>query len=141
MYRLNIKYLDHYTLDKKITFPRFGDVGIDMFSLEDCSLKEGEVKLLSTGIAMELPSGFWLSLRDRSSCSKYFSVLAGVIDNNYRGEIKVRVLPHTDYLISRGDKIVQGIICKDFNFTFSLQEVDVLSETLRDKEGFGSTGK
>jgi dUTP pyrophosphatase len=69
------------------------------------------------------------------------NVHAGVIDNGYRGEIKIMLYNHSDkdYFFNKNEKIAQGIIRK--SYVFELEESDELSSTIRDKDGFGSTGK
>jgi dUTP pyrophosphatase len=74
--------------------------------------------------------------------TKYeINVHAGVIDNGYRGEIKIMLYNHSDkdYFFNKNEKIAQGIIRK--SYVFELEESDELSTTIRDKDGFGSTGK
>ena len=65
----------------------------------------------------------------------------GVIDSDYRGEIKVAM--HNDgfsgYMVQTGERIAQAMLVPALRCT--LKEVDVLSETLRGEGGFGSTGK
>lgn len=145
---LSIVTLDHYCGPELVKLPRPGDVGIDLYSAEDKQILSNEVFLLKTGIKVEIPSGFWLNIRDRSSMSKHFHVLAGVIDSSYRGEIMVRMYCHTPnhykiINISKGDKIAQMIICKDYNDEFLISHIvdGKLSTTDRGEGGFGSTGR
>lgn len=139
---IKVKYLS--TDVKEIIMPKVGDLGIDLYANEDCYLDFGRgTCLLSTGISLELPNGYALILKDRSSKSEHFSVLAGVIDSSYRGEIKIRVVCVNggSYKISNGDKVAQGIVVQDLNSKFFLQKVDTLNTTARGNAGFGSTGK
>ncbi|RKZ94987.1 MAG: hypothetical protein DRQ40_04710 [Gammaproteobacteria bacterium] len=94
MKELKVKYLDD-SIEKKMSLPRSGDVGIDLYSAEDIHISKGEVALVSLGIAVEIPAGFWLYIRDRSSISKYCQISAGIIDSSYRGALKVRMFCHT----------------------------------------------
>jgi len=126
------------------------DSGYDFFVMKDeCwtrneyLLAPGERKLFSTGISLELPDGYGMLLRDRSSVSVRdgLHVLAGVIDNGYRGEVKICLvnLSDIDYSLTEGQKIAQGILhpvpdCE-------VQEINELSETDRGEKGFGSSGK
>lgn len=142
----------------RLEMPREGDIGIDLYSSETVTfLREGQVRLVSTGISVELPKGYWLQILDRSSMSKHFHVMAGVVDEGYRGEIKVRMYLHNPDDVSfhtmnpelqrpgthirKGDKIAQLIIRKNCNRGFEVEEVDDLSDTERGAGGFGSTGK
>ena len=127
------------------------DSGYDFFVLKDegwggpssYTLKTGERKLFSTGIALELPDGYGMLLKDRSGLSvkEGLHVLAGVIDNGYRGEVKICLtnISNIAVRISDGQKIAQGVlhqvpVCK-------VKEIkDHLSETKRGDKGFGSSG-
>lgn len=138
---LKVVYLDPTA--KKISLPREGDLGIDLFANEDVEILRGEYKLVPTGVALELPPGFGLLIKDRSSVSKKAHTMAGVIDTSYRGEIKIAMYCHGSevFRISKGDKVAQGLLVKDLNLEFELKEVDSLSQTDRGVSGFGSTGK
>lgn len=138
---IKVKYTDSEA--KRISMPRDGDLGIDLYSNEDCLVTEGQgTYLVGTGLSIELPRGFAFIIKDRSSMSKQFATLAGVIDNNYRGEIKVRLVAVNGcYKITKGEKIAQGIIVQDLNNKFFLKEVTELNDSNRGDKGFGSTGK
>lgn len=150
---LKIKYLDNYPEACPIVkMPREGDVGIDIYSAEDLVFNLGDTFLIKTGLSVEIPDGFWLNIRDRSSLSGNFHILAGVIDSSFRGELRVRMHCHTikenivedldvKIIISKGQKIAQMIICKNYNSDFVIQDAVELSETERGAGGFGSTGK
>ena len=70
------------------------DAGYDLFSTEYLTLEPLERKLVSTGISIEIPEGFYGRIAPRSglACKKGLDVLAGVIDSGYRGEIKVLLI-------------------------------------------------
>jgi len=65
----------------------------------------------------------------------------GTIDSDYRGEIKVILINHgkEDFLVKNNDRIAQIVFSEVVKV--SLNEVDDLDQTLRDQQGFGSTGK
>lgn len=96
------------------------------------------------GLSVELPLGYGLQVRPRSSISKYDLIMCnapGSIDNEYRGEIKVRFklmdkFPHKIYDI--GDRIAQLVLERVLDANIGW--VDELSTSMRDKNGFGSTG-
>lgn len=156
---IKVKYSDENVT--RISMPRKGDLGIDLYANEDVYIKEGRAALISTGVSLELPSGYALLLKDRSSMSKTTHVLAGVIDNSYRGEIKIRMLCHSGEIkhegptcdvyieedsrygvkIEKGQKIAQAIIVPDLTAIFKLEEVEELSDSNRGADGFGSTGR
>ena len=148
MKKLKVKYLDSYSGPKKIEMPRDGDVGIDIYSAESVYASAGKVVLISTGVSMQLPDGYWLQIVDRSSVSKYAHIMAGIVDTGYTGELKVRCLFHSGVdmsipaicKIERGVKIAQLIIRKNYNKEFLVEEVEELVSTERGDAGFGSTG-
>lgn len=98
-----------------------------------------------TGIAVEIPKGYVGLVFPRSSVSNKGWMLAnsvGVIDQDYRGTIKLRfsqVDPEAKRKpYSPGDRIGQLVVVPCFSS--KIQEVTELSETERDEGGFGSTG-
>lgn len=121
------------------------DAGADLCSLEKHIIQPLERKLVSTGISMEIPEGYYGRIAPRSGLAVKHGVdtLAGVVDSSYRGEIKV-VLYNTDksntLFIEEGDRIAQIIIERHYNFEF-VEVVEELSESNRGTGGFGSTGK
>lgn len=117
-----------------------GSVGYDLFSAESVFIPAGETRLIKTGIALSIPSGYGLFLWPRSGNSnKYWSdVLAGVIDPSYRGEIGVLLSADKDWQVNVGDKVVQGVIQRYEDAEFI--EVHELDVTVRGSNGFGSSG-
>lgn len=119
--------------------------GFDLFSIEEIIVTGGEGNVLvSTGIAVALPSGTYGRIAMRSGlASKHdFAVSAGVIDEDYRGEIKVVVYItniHKHYKISKGERFAQLIIEK-INTSPGI-EVEDLPVSEIQHIGFGSTGK
>lgn len=128
-----------------------GDLGFDFCVVSDDRfdddgkfvLSAGSRYAFSTGVCLKLPYDHGMLLKDRSgNAAKHgLHVLAGVIDNAYRGEIKIVLLNTTNspYVVTVGDRIAQGIL-------IPIQEVDVqqveeLDITDRNKAGFGSTGR
>lgn len=140
MHLLKIKYLDK---TKSVLKPRTEDVGIDLYSTKDIEIPWMETALIPTGISVEVPPEYWLNLRDRSSMSKYYHVLAGVVDSGFRGQIMIRLLCHSKNAptIKRGDKVAQMLICRNYNSDFYIEISENLSETERGGSGFGSTGR
>lgn len=119
------------------------DAGLDLCSSEDHTIHPGQRAAIPTGIAVEIPEGYYGRVAPRSGLAvKHgIDVLAGVVDSGYRGEIKV-VLINTDsknsFDVRRGDRIAQLIIERHYNF--ELEEVDSLSDSARGSSGFGSSG-
>jgi len=120
-----------------------GDLGYDLFSLNDEVIYTDETVLVGTGIAIQFPEGYGAFIKDRSSVAtkqKLFTV-AGVIDNGYVGEIRVALhnASNDAVRIKAGDKIAQLVLIPTVNF--QVEEVnEVVSADARGTGGFGSTG-
>ena len=119
-----------------------GDLGYDLFSAENIVVYPDETKLISTGIAIQFPTGYGGFIKDRSSVSTKYSVftVAGVIDNGYIGEIKIALhnAGEDPWKCSVGDKIAQLVLIPTVNF--QVEEVsELVAQDQRGKGGFGST--
>jgi dUTP pyrophosphatase len=118
-----------------------GSAGFDIYSNGFYLIKPQVRCLLDTDIAMQLPEGWWGELKPRSGlAAKHgLDVLAGVIDSDYLGEIKVSLinLGEHDVEIKKGDRIAQLIIQR---YESEWVEVEELHSTDRGNGGFGSTG-
>ena len=119
------------------------DAGIDFFSLKNELLNPGERKLISTGIRVAIPSGHVLFLKDKSGLAvrNGIHIMAGVIDEEYRGEIKVMAVNLSTGRVSfgKGEKICQGVLLPVATPIVE-ETMDISTETSRGEDGFGSTG-
>jgi len=139
-----MNWLKVLRIDKELPLPRYasdGAGGIDLYSAEDIIIGSSDQALVKTGVAIIIPKGFVGVIKDRSSRAlDYFYTHAGVIDSDYRGEVKVLLYndDSTFKPIKRGERIAQMLIvpCPQF----IIQEAISLDETVRGEEGFGSTG-
>lgn len=104
--------------------------------------------VFNTGVAIEIPEGWALLIYSRSGhgfkSDTRLSNCVGVIDSDYRGEIKVRLIRDTlgdshPHYIDHGDRIAQGMLVPVEKIQFEI--VNQLSTTERGAGGFGSTGK
>ena len=119
--------------------------GYDVRSAEtDFVLEPQEIRLVSTGLIMELPEGMECQIRPRSGLALRYGITLpnspGTIDPDYRGELRV-ILKNggpESVPILRGDRIAQ-LVFQRFS-TPALVEVSELSTTERGQDGFGSTG-
>lgn len=119
--------------------------GYDVRSAQEpFALEPGEIRLVKTGLVMELPPGIECQVRPRSGLALRHGVTLpnapGTIDPDYRGELRV-ILQNTGsepVPIERGDRIAQLVFSR-FE-TPRIVEVDAVSETDRGAGGFGSTG-
>ncbi len=100
---------------------------------------------LSTGLAFEIPQGYVMLIFSRSGHGFNHAIrlsnCTGVIDSDYRGELKVSItndMPETRFVVKPGDRIAQGMILPIAQVRFVLS--DELSETARGEGGMGSTG-
>jgi dUTP pyrophosphatase len=109
-------------------------------------ISAGEVAIVPTGIAMEIPEGFEGQIRPRSGLAAKYAVTVlnspGTIDSDYRGEIKVILvnLGGDDLDIDVGERIAQLVIAPVARAELLLVDSG-LSSTVRGTAGFGSTGK
>jgi dUTP pyrophosphatase len=97
-----------------------------------------------TGLAVELPEGYYMQVVPRSGFALWNGISIvnspGTIDNGYRGEIIAIIVNISKDIMTLkvGDRICQLILRKMIQFEFDV--VSKLSETERSKKGFGSTG-
>ena len=139
MIRVKFKKLIDYAIPFKYT--REGDACMDMYSVEDIAIEPNSTKIISTGIALEIPTGFEGIVRGRSGlASKGIHVHIGTIESSYRGDIGIIITNTTNksFSINRGDRIAQFTV-KPVN-NILMEELEVLSETERGANGFGSSG-
>jgi dUTP pyrophosphatase len=129
--------------DAKIpTRAHHDDAGIDLYACGEHTVAPGATAMIPIGVAFEIQEGCVGLIWDKSSIgSKSLKTLGGVIDAGYRGEISVMVhnLSTVSYTFMHGHKVAQLIIQK-VEFP-EIVEVDELTDSLRGKGGFGSTGE
>lgn len=119
--------------------------GYDIRSAEDeVVLAPGEIRLVSTGLLMELPEGVECQVRPRSGLALKHGITLpnspGTIDPDYRGEVRI-IMQNSgtkSVTLSRGERVAQLVFAR-FE-ALDVEEVDGLSDTERGVGGFGSTG-
>jgi dUTP pyrophosphatase len=119
----------------------FGDLAADLYAVEALTFTKGEVKAISTGIALDFPAGYGGMIADRSGLAmKGLTTFAGVIDPGYKGELKVvaAYFGTTPLQIKVGDRVAQLRIVERIAGSFT--EVDELGISQRSDRGFGSSG-
>ena len=120
-----------------------GDAGADLKASKSSKVPARSKCLVPTGLRIALPEGHVGLIWPRSGLAVKRSIDcgAGVIDAQYRGEIKVLLFNHSDedFSIEPGDRIAQLLIQKVESIQF--HPVDNLDNTRRNEGGFGSTGK
>ena len=121
-----------------------GDAGMDLFSVEEITIKPMERKLIHTGIKIQLPKNTEAQIRPRSGLALKHGITVlntpGTIDEGYRGEIGIILinLGSEEFKVEEGMKIAQMVIKP--TLTLKVEEVVELTETTRGENGFGSTG-
>ena len=119
-----------------------GAAGYDLYANEDMTIVNTEFTLVNTGVSVAIPSGYYGRIAPRSGLAAKHGVIigGGVIDKDYRGELKVLMSCLQGlYEVSRGERIAQLILEKIT--TPELEIVTSLDDTDRGSDGFGSTGK
>lgn len=124
-----------------------GAAGADLASAEerDVVVEAGKTVMIGTGLAAEIPVGYVGLVFARSGLSVKRGLApankVGVIDSDYRGEIKVALYNQSDepQTVLAGERIAQFVIVPFVNADFVFS--DDLGETERGGGGFGSTGR
>lgn len=159
---MQIKFQKIHELSQTPKRAKDGDAGYDLTSIEQVKIPPLKRVAVKTGICIEIPkeAGCYGRIAPRSGLSlkKGIDVLGGVIDSNYRGELMVILLntnePVKNYkdplyhlvgdpnsvTVSPGDRIAQLVFEKITHFDEWI-ETNILSESLRGLDGFGSTGQ
>lgn len=139
-------------LREQAIIPAYGSTaaaGADLYAcLEDkdnVEIAPGEMVMIPTGLAMEIPEGFAGLIYARSGLASKKGLApankVGVIDADYRGEIKIPLYNHSSKtaVVEQGERIAQMILTPFLRAVF--EECDKLDDTERGESGFGSTGK
>jgi len=124
-----------------------GSAGMDIRADLTAELRLAPLQrtLVPTGLFIELPQGYEAQVRPRSGLAVKQGITClntpGTIDSDYRGEIKVLLinLSSSEQVIAPGDRIAQLVVQKIEQVQWN--ETPVLTETVRNDGGFGSTGK
>lgn len=137
-------------LNPNAILPTYGSVeaaGADLYACLESpvTIEPGETVWIPTGIALEVPKGCAGLVYARSSMGVKRGLApankVGVIDSDYRGEIRVVLLNHGNQTqtVENGERVAQFLITPVL--TPAYMEVESLSDTDRGAGGFGSTGK
>jgi len=132
-----------------LPLPRYMTVhsaGLDLIASNDepITIAPGEIKLVPTGLYLEIPPGYEGQVRARSGLALRHGLMLpnapGTIDADYRGELQVVLgnCARAPYTITRGMRFAQLVIAAVAHV--DVVEVAELSETARDAGGFGHTG-
>ena len=135
-------------LHESVTLPRYesdGAAAFDLAASEDIDIPPGEVRLVPTGLVVEVPAGMFLAILARSSTPLKRGLMVangvGVVDSDYCGatdEVKIAALNfrNVPVHVKAGDRIAQGIILPAPRVTWE----ETRDEARASRGGFGSTG-
>ncbi|MDP1569739.1 MAG: dUTP diphosphatase [Vicinamibacterales bacterium] len=136
-------------LDPTLELPAYGTdgaAGFDLAAAVALEVPPHEIRLVPTGLVIEVPPGHFLAIVARSSTPLKRGLMVangvGVIDADYCGpadEIKVQVLNITDQpvAIARGDRLAQGLVLAAPRIEWD----ESAAATGASRGGFGSTGR
>jgi dUTP pyrophosphatase len=139
----------HPERDRDLPLPQYmssGASGLDLVAAveEEVILSPGEIRLIPTGLAVAIPSGYEGQIRPRSGLALKQGIglinSPGTVDSDYRGEIGLAIinLGPNPFTVQRGDRLAQLVINRVYQA--EIQLVDRLDDTSRGEGGFGHTG-
>ena len=118
---------------------------VDLATAEDVHMMPGEFQIISLGVAMELPAGYYAHVVPRSSTCRNWGILMansmGVIENDYNGDNDIWGFPAVairETEIPKGTRICQFRLVKQAE-PVTFEQVESLGN--KDRGGWGSTGK
>lgn len=117
------------------------DAGLDLYAMEDGYIRCNQSRTFDTGTHIEIPEGYVGLVKSKSGLMCNHGIVTdGTIDAHYTGPIKVCLFNHgtSKYEVKKGDKIAQLVIVPCLLPRMEL--VEILEETDRGDNGFGSTG-
>jgi dUTP pyrophosphatase len=124
-------------------YSSLGAAGADLYANEALTLAPGARAPVATGLRVEIPAGYAGLVWPRSGLAVRHGIdtLAGVIDSDYRGEVRVVLVNHGQepVHIEPGDRIAQLVLQKIERASFT--SARELAGTIRGESGFGSTGR
>ena len=137
-------------LNPKVELPAYktsGASGMDLMAFieQPIKLTPNSSCLIPTGLSVAFSEDYEIQIRPRSGLAAKNSITIlntpGTIDSDYRGEIKIILFNHSnkEFTINNKDRIAQMVLTPVIKI--ELKETDDLTDTLRGKSGFGSTGK
>ncbi len=151
---LGVKFLSHFSGDRKaFGYAKAGDAGFDLVYSGNSGfiMEPWDTVTVPTGIALDIPEGYEISIRGRSGLAFKRGIFVphiGTIDSGFQGEISclLRWEPHGFIAdtggyesINPGERVAQAILAPVSRGT--LHQIDDFSRvTERGETGFGSSG-
>lgn len=151
MAEVRINVMRDHGADPALPLPEYqthGAAGADLradLGGQAVTLQPGEIRLVPTGLRVEIPHGYEMQLRPRSGLAlKHGITLAnapGTIDSDYRGPLGVILINigTAPFVVEHGERIAQAVIAPVIRASYQL--VEEISDTERATGGFGSTGR
>jgi len=129
------------------SYKTIGASGMDLmaFIKEPIDLEPGKSCLIPTGLSVAFSEEYEIQIRPRSGLAAKNNIgvlnTPGTIDSDYRGEIKIILFNHgsENFIINNNDRVAQMVLTPIIKM--ELEETNELPKSVRDKGGFGSTGK
>jgi dUTP pyrophosphatase len=126
------------------TQSRISDAGWDLYSDSYYLIKPNTHLLITTGISIQFPKGYWGQIEGRSGMAAKYGIfpIAGIIDSDYRGEIGIILVNSTkdSYTVNCGDRVAQLVLRQQIESQVELVE-KFTGDTSRGEDGFGSSGR
>lgn len=130
-------------------YKTYGSSGMDLYAdIEDSViLNIGDIEVIPTGIAVQVPEGYEIQIRPRSGLAILHGITVinspGTVDSDYVGEIKVGLvnLSQSPYRVNRRDRIAQMVLCPVTRMSLEEVSYEDFTKTERGAGGFGSTGR
>lgn len=123
-----------------------GDAGLDLYACEAAHIGPGERWSVGTGVGVQIPEGHAGLVLPRSGLARDHGIALvnspGLIDSGYRGELRVLLLntdPADTFRVEPGDRIAQLVLAPIA--IAAPVEVEALTESVRGRGGFGSSGR
>lgn len=120
-----------------------GAAGYDLHAAAAATVNPWARSTITTGLVVEIPEGHYGRIAPRSGLAVEHGIgtLAGVIDSDYRGIVKILLVNHSDkaFEVMQGSRIAQLVLERIATPSVEIVEGD-LSQTTRGQAGFGSTG-
>lgn len=139
------KIIEFKRIDESVSKPVFStkySVGLDISCPDNIIIKSDSIRLINSNLLIEkMPEDYYIRIEIRSSMAKKgLNVIGGIIDSDYRNEIKIVLinLSKEDIIINKNDRIVQFLICKNYNNQIIFKGVEKLNNIR--SGGLGSTG-
>ncbi|MCX8084217.1 MAG: dUTP diphosphatase [Calditerrivibrio sp.] len=134
-------------LDTDAIIPEYattGSSGVDVRSIESGVINPSEIKLVKTGLFLEIPEGYEAQIRPRSGLALKHGITIlnspGTIDSDYRGEVCLILanFGNEPFEYKKGDRLAQMVFTEVVRVDFEL--IEDLNKTERGIGGFGHSG-